>query len=84
MDLMVKSMLDLRQLESFALSTSPRYPSAIGETPVPPDLDLGSTVSLQTISAWVSHLYNVYLLYNVLKENIATKSTCYLLFSVVI
>ncbi|MCJ8736812.1 hypothetical protein PDJAM_G00016700 [Pangasius djambal] len=45
-DLVVKSMLDLRQLESFA--KSPAVNRALD-----PDLDLGSTVSLQTIAGWV-------------------------------
>ncbi|XP_047677373.1 mitogen-activated protein kinase-binding protein 1 isoform X3 [Tachysurus fulvidraco] len=47
-DLMVKSMLDLRQLETFAKS-----PVVNRETVLHPDLDLGSTISLQTIAAWV-------------------------------
>ncbi|XP_058255005.1 mitogen-activated protein kinase-binding protein 1 isoform X2 [Hemibagrus wyckioides] len=47
-DLMVKSMLDLRQLESFAKS-----PVVNRESVLHPDLDLGSTISLQTITAWV-------------------------------
>lgn len=47
-DLMVKSMLDLRQLETFAKS-----PVVNQETVLHPDLDLGSTISLQTIAAWV-------------------------------
>ncbi|XP_072545475.1 mitogen-activated protein kinase-binding protein 1 isoform X2 [Salminus brasiliensis] len=46
-DLVVKSMLDLRQLESFA--TSPHKNS-----PVPSDLEMGSTNSVQTIAAWVA------------------------------
>lgn len=45
---MVKSMLDLRQLESFAKSP------AVNHKPVlHPDPDLGSTISLQTIAGWV-------------------------------
>ncbi|KAK3537221.1 hypothetical protein QTP70_003379 [Hemibagrus guttatus] len=47
-DLMVKSMLDLRQLESFAKS-----PVVNRESVLHPNLDLGSTISLQTIAAWV-------------------------------
>ncbi|XP_062864086.1 mitogen-activated protein kinase-binding protein 1 [Trichomycterus rosablanca] len=54
MDLMVKSMLDLRQLESFATSTSPgTCPAVTREPPLRSDLELGSTVSLQTISGWM-------------------------------
>ena len=50
MELMVKSMLDLRQLESFAMPPSPiRTPTHDTLT----DEQLGSTISLQTISAWV-------------------------------
>uniref|UniRef100_A0AAY4BVT4 Mitogen-activated protein kinase binding protein 1 n=1 Tax=Denticeps clupeoides TaxID=299321 RepID=A0AAY4BVT4_9TELE len=51
MDLMVKSMLDLRQLESFAMPSSPT------KTPTHDTLTedtLGSTISLQPITAWVS------------------------------
>ncbi|XP_012682239.2 mitogen-activated protein kinase-binding protein 1 isoform X2 [Clupea harengus] len=49
MELMVKSMLDLRQLESFAMPPSPiRTPTHDTLT----DEQLGSTISLQTISAW--------------------------------
>ncbi|KAF4084126.1 hypothetical protein AMELA_G00125290 [Ameiurus melas] len=47
-DLSVKSMLDLRQLESFAKS-----PVVNREPALHPDLDLGSTISLQTIAGWV-------------------------------
>ncbi|XP_028834005.1 LOW QUALITY PROTEIN: mitogen-activated protein kinase-binding protein 1 [Denticeps clupeoides] len=50
MDLMVKSMLDLRQLESFAMPSSPT------KTPTHDTLTedtLGSTISLQPITAWV-------------------------------
>ncbi|XP_046712603.1 mitogen-activated protein kinase-binding protein 1 isoform X3 [Silurus meridionalis] len=47
-DLVVKSMLDLRQLESYAKS-----PGVNQELALHPDLDLGSTVSLQTITGWV-------------------------------
>ncbi|XP_060790380.1 mitogen-activated protein kinase-binding protein 1 isoform X2 [Neoarius graeffei] len=47
-NLVVKSMLDLRQLESFAKS------SVVNREPaLHPDMDLGSTVSLQTIAGWV-------------------------------
>ncbi|KAL2099090.1 hypothetical protein ACEWY4_005570 [Coilia grayii] len=49
MELMVKSMLDLRQLESFAMPPSPV------KTPphdTVPDEQLGSTISLHTINAW--------------------------------
>lgn len=48
-DLMVKSMLDLRQLEYFAKSSVMNRDSALHN-----DLDLGSTISLQTIAAWVN------------------------------
>ncbi|XDV42859.1 hypothetical protein PO909_011451, partial [Leuciscus waleckii] len=53
MDLKVKSMLDLRQLESFAL---PLFPSKTHVHKNPPPLrnqELGSTISLQTLAAWV-------------------------------
>lgn len=53
-DLTVKSMLDLRQLESFAKS-----PVVNREPALHPDLDLGSTISLQTIAGWViRHVHN--------------------------
>ncbi|XP_022528685.2 mitogen-activated protein kinase-binding protein 1 isoform X1 [Astyanax mexicanus] len=53
MDLVVKSMLDLRQLESFA--TSPHRNSTFTrESPVPSDLEMGSTNSVHTIAAWVA------------------------------
>uniref|UniRef100_A0AAR2L422 Mitogen-activated protein kinase binding protein 1 n=1 Tax=Pygocentrus nattereri TaxID=42514 RepID=A0AAR2L422_PYGNA len=52
-DLVVKSMLDLRQLESFAGPSSPNKSSALTrESPLPSDLELGSTNSVQTIAAW--------------------------------
>ncbi|XP_016342740.1 mitogen-activated protein kinase-binding protein 1-like isoform X4 [Sinocyclocheilus anshuiensis] len=54
MDLKVKSMLDLRQLESFA---KPFFPSKTQDVhkDLPPhrNQELGSTISLQTIAAWV-------------------------------
>ncbi|XP_051723253.1 mitogen-activated protein kinase-binding protein 1 isoform X2 [Ctenopharyngodon idella] len=54
MDLKVKSMLDLRQLESFAM---PHFPSKTHDVhkdlPLPRNQELGSTISLQTIAAWV-------------------------------
>ncbi|XP_073683651.1 mitogen-activated protein kinase-binding protein 1 [Garra rufa] len=54
MDLKVKSMLDLRQLESFAM---PLFPSKTQDVhkdlPPPRSQELGSTISLQTIAAWV-------------------------------
>ncbi|XP_017555318.1 mitogen-activated protein kinase-binding protein 1 isoform X2 [Pygocentrus nattereri] len=54
-DLVVKSMLDLRQLESFAGPSSPNKSSALTrESPLPSDLELGSTNSVQTIAAWVA------------------------------
>ncbi|KAI4882938.1 hypothetical protein NFI96_015614 [Prochilodus magdalenae] len=54
-DLVVKSMLDLRQLESFAVPSSPNKRSALTrESPLPSDLELGSTNSVQTIAAWVA------------------------------
>ncbi|XP_056333676.1 mitogen-activated protein kinase-binding protein 1 isoform X2 [Danio aesculapii] len=53
-DLKVKSMLDLRQLESFAM---PLFPSkshdAPKDPPAPKNQDLGSTISLQTLAAWM-------------------------------
>ncbi|XP_026085579.1 mitogen-activated protein kinase-binding protein 1-like isoform X3 [Carassius auratus] len=53
-DLKVKSMLDLRQLESFAM---PFFPSKTQDVhkDLPPhkNQELGSTISLQTIAAWV-------------------------------
>ncbi|KAL0169768.1 hypothetical protein M9458_034364, partial [Cirrhinus mrigala] len=53
MDLKVKSMLDLRQLESFAM---PLFPSKNQDVhkdlPPPRNQELGSTISLQTIAAW--------------------------------
>uniref|UniRef100_A0A8C2HBC3 Mitogen-activated protein kinase binding protein 1 n=1 Tax=Cyprinus carpio TaxID=7962 RepID=A0A8C2HBC3_CYPCA len=53
MDLKVKSMLDLRQLESFAM---PFFPSRTQDVhkDLPPhrNKELGSTISLQTIAAW--------------------------------
>uniref|UniRef100_A0A671LDQ9 Mitogen-activated protein kinase-binding protein 1-like n=1 Tax=Sinocyclocheilus anshuiensis TaxID=1608454 RepID=A0A671LDQ9_9TELE len=53
MDLKVKSMLDLRQLESFA---KPFFPSKTQDVhkDLPPhrNQELGSTISLQTIAAW--------------------------------
>lgn len=48
-DLVVKSMLDLRQLETFANS-----PVVNHEPALHPDQDLGSTISLQTIAGWVT------------------------------
>uniref|UniRef100_A0A671LJD6 Mitogen-activated protein kinase-binding protein 1-like n=1 Tax=Sinocyclocheilus anshuiensis TaxID=1608454 RepID=A0A671LJD6_9TELE len=57
MDLKVKSMLDLRQLESFA---KPFFPSKTQDVhkDLPPhrNQELGSTISLQTIAAWVSFI----------------------------
>uniref|UniRef100_A0A673IZR9 Mitogen-activated protein kinase-binding protein 1-like n=1 Tax=Sinocyclocheilus rhinocerous TaxID=307959 RepID=A0A673IZR9_9TELE len=57
MDLKVKSMLDLRQLESFA---KPFFPSKTQDVHknLPPhrNQELGSTISLQTIAAWVSFI----------------------------
>uniref|UniRef100_A0A8C1I9S1 Mitogen-activated protein kinase binding protein 1 n=1 Tax=Cyprinus carpio TaxID=7962 RepID=A0A8C1I9S1_CYPCA len=57
MDLKVKSMLDLRQLESFAM---PLFPSKTQDVhkdlPPPRNQDLGSTISLKTIAAWVSFI----------------------------
>ncbi|XP_067223200.1 mitogen-activated protein kinase-binding protein 1 isoform X3 [Chanodichthys erythropterus] len=54
MDLKVKSMLDLRQLESFAM---PHFPSRTHDVhkdlPLPRNQELSSTISLQTIAAWV-------------------------------
>ncbi|ROJ78807.1 Mitogen-activated protein kinase-binding protein 1 [Anabarilius grahami] len=54
MDLKVKSMLDLRQLESFAM---PHFPSKTHDVhkdfPLPRNQELSSTISLQTIAAWV-------------------------------
>uniref|UniRef100_A0A673M574 Mitogen-activated protein kinase binding protein 1 n=1 Tax=Sinocyclocheilus rhinocerous TaxID=307959 RepID=A0A673M574_9TELE len=54
MDLKVKSMLDLRQLESFAM---PLFPSKTQDVhkdlPPPRNQELGSTISLQTIAAWM-------------------------------
>ncbi|XP_026142279.1 mitogen-activated protein kinase-binding protein 1 isoform X1 [Carassius auratus] len=54
MDLKVKSMLDLRQLESFAM---PLFPSKTQDVhkdlPPPRNQELGSTISLKTIAAWV-------------------------------
>ncbi|XP_066525268.1 mitogen-activated protein kinase-binding protein 1 isoform X2 [Hoplias malabaricus] len=52
MDLVVKSMLDLRQLESFAVPSSPNKNSR--ESPVFTDFELGITNSVQTIAAWVA------------------------------
>uniref|UniRef100_A0A8C8F844 Mitogen-activated protein kinase binding protein 1 n=1 Tax=Oncorhynchus tshawytscha TaxID=74940 RepID=A0A8C8F844_ONCTS len=57
MELMVKSMLDLRQLDSFAMP-----PSSPNKTKTQPDAfrdpfredELGSTISLQPLTAWVS------------------------------
>ncbi|XP_041927863.1 mitogen-activated protein kinase-binding protein 1 isoform X3 [Alosa sapidissima] len=49
MELMVKSMLDLRQLESFAMPPSP-IKTPIHERHT--EEQLGSTISLQTIHAW--------------------------------
>uniref|UniRef100_A0A8C1I9N7 Mitogen-activated protein kinase binding protein 1 n=1 Tax=Cyprinus carpio TaxID=7962 RepID=A0A8C1I9N7_CYPCA len=57
MDLKVKSMLDLRQLESFAM---PFFPSRTQDVhkDLPPhrNKELGSTISLQTIAAWVNFI----------------------------
>ncbi|KAK7142695.1 hypothetical protein R3I94_012145 [Phoxinus phoxinus] len=54
MDLKVKSMLDLRQLESFALPLFPSKTHDVHKDPPPPrNQELGSTISLQTIAAWV-------------------------------
>ncbi|XP_073726086.1 mitogen-activated protein kinase-binding protein 1 isoform X2 [Misgurnus anguillicaudatus] len=53
MDLKVKSMLDLRQLESFSM---PRFNSKtpdVQKESLPRNQGLGSNVSLQTIAAWV-------------------------------
>ncbi|KAM9466086.1 mitogen-activated protein kinase-binding protein 1 isoform 2-T2 [Clarias gariepinus] len=47
-DLVVKSMLDLRQLESFSKSAVMNREPAFH-----PDLGFGSTISLQTIAGWV-------------------------------
>lgn len=47
-DLVVKSMLDLRQLESFT-----KTPVVNQEPVLHPNLDFGSTISLQTIAGWV-------------------------------
>jgi len=56
MDLKVKSMLDLRQLESFSF---PLFPSKTHDVhkdhPPPRNQELGSTISLQTIAAWVRY-----------------------------
>ncbi|XP_030643725.1 mitogen-activated protein kinase-binding protein 1 [Chanos chanos] len=54
MELMVKSMLDLRQLESFAMPPSPIKTPAVQRDRQPPrGEDLGSTISIQTIAGWV-------------------------------
>ncbi|XP_035388499.1 mitogen-activated protein kinase-binding protein 1 isoform X4 [Electrophorus electricus] len=54
MELMVKSMLDLRQLESFAVPPSPCRTPAMDQGPLlTSDLDLGSTISLQPRACWV-------------------------------
>ncbi|TRZ00658.1 hypothetical protein DNTS_012998 [Danionella cerebrum] len=54
MDLKVKSMLDLRQLESFAIPHFPNKTHDAHKDPPPlRNQELGSTVSLQTIAAWV-------------------------------
>ncbi|XP_016129509.1 mitogen-activated protein kinase-binding protein 1 isoform X1 [Sinocyclocheilus grahami] len=54
MDLKVKSMLDLRQLESFAMPLFPSKTQDIHkDLPLPRNQELGSTISLQTIAAWV-------------------------------
>ncbi|XP_077095070.1 mitogen-activated protein kinase-binding protein 1 isoform X2 [Siphateles boraxobius] len=54
MDLKVKSMLDLRQLESFALPLFPSKTHGVHkDPPLPRNQELGSTISLQTIAAWV-------------------------------
>ncbi|XP_052010183.1 mitogen-activated protein kinase-binding protein 1-like [Xyrauchen texanus] len=54
MDLKVKSMLDLRQLESFAMPLFPsKNPDVHKEPPSAKNQELGSTISLQTLAAWV-------------------------------
>ncbi|KAK1793366.1 hypothetical protein P4O66_011739 [Electrophorus voltai] len=54
MELMVKSMLDLRQLESFAVPPSPCRTPAMDQGPLlTSDLDLASTISLQPRACWV-------------------------------
>ncbi|XP_057199501.1 mitogen-activated protein kinase-binding protein 1 isoform X2 [Triplophysa rosa] len=54
MDLKVKSMLDLRQLESFAMPLFPSKTTDVHKKPPPRrNQELGSTISLQTIAAWV-------------------------------
>ncbi|XP_051502996.1 mitogen-activated protein kinase-binding protein 1-like isoform X2 [Myxocyprinus asiaticus] len=54
MDLKVKSMLDLRQLESFAMPFFPsKTPDVHKEPPSAKNQELGSTISLQTLAAWV-------------------------------
>uniref|UniRef100_A0A671MEZ5 Mitogen-activated protein kinase-binding protein 1-like n=1 Tax=Sinocyclocheilus anshuiensis TaxID=1608454 RepID=A0A671MEZ5_9TELE len=57
MDLKVKSMLDLRQLESFAM---PLFPSKTQDVhkdlPPPRNQELGSTISLQTIAMILKYL----------------------------
>uniref|UniRef100_A0A8C7R033 Mitogen-activated protein kinase binding protein 1 n=1 Tax=Oncorhynchus mykiss TaxID=8022 RepID=A0A8C7R033_ONCMY len=73
MDLMVKSMLDLRQLDSFAMP--PSSPTKTQTQPVSDSFrdpfreeELGSTISLQPLTAWVISLWtflcNVPLLVN--------------------
>ncbi|XP_067312024.1 mitogen-activated protein kinase-binding protein 1 isoform X4 [Pseudorasbora parva] len=54
LDLKVKSMLDLRQLESFAMPLFPSKTHDVHKDPPPSrNQELGSTISLQTIAAWV-------------------------------
>ncbi|KTF88185.1 hypothetical protein cypCar_00008357, partial [Cyprinus carpio] len=54
MDLKVKSMLDLRQLESFAMPFFlSRTQDVHKDLPPHRNKELGSTISLQTIAAWV-------------------------------
>ncbi|XP_051579389.1 mitogen-activated protein kinase-binding protein 1-like isoform X1 [Myxocyprinus asiaticus] len=53
MDLKVKSMLDLRQLESFAMPLFPPSSPVHKEPPLPKNQEMGSTISLQTLAAWV-------------------------------
>uniref|UniRef100_A0A8C7LE40 Mitogen-activated protein kinase binding protein 1 n=1 Tax=Oncorhynchus kisutch TaxID=8019 RepID=A0A8C7LE40_ONCKI len=62
MDLMVKSMLDLRQLDSFAMP--PSSPTKTQTQPVSVSFrdpfreeELGSTISLQPLTAWVISLW---------------------------
>lgn len=71
MDLKVKSMLDLRQLESFAMPLFPsRTPDVRKKPPPRKNQELGSTISLQTIAAWVrDHLAIMIYLYLKMKKS---------------